>query len=359
MTTAEHELRSRGRGFMWPVVLACVFALLVWPIIALPAARQGSADQEAVFPVAQMGDQIRWHEPVIRGFAADFPALDFSSYDSAIAPGYYAVMATFAQIADTRLALQLFSSLFGLLLVVSLWRVIALRVGSAAAAVLALPLAASSYVIATAIWLNTDNLALLLVLWTLAFLVIAQPTGKNLLIGIALAAATVFVRQVHLWVIAPGLLMIVAGAPVVPRWMPQRVLGESLEAPPWPATLGLAAAALAPFAVLGWLVSMWGRTDAAERAHRVAARRGHEPGRVPVCDRPDGAVRRVLRLERAMRSARLGSLRPRDVDRDRGGGHRVDRAADIIRSGCRPDSAASCGTRCACSIFSRSPIARS
>jgi len=243
----------------WPAALmVIVFGALVWTAIAMPASRFGMSGQPEKLPVAQMGDQIRWHEPAVRAFAAQFPRFNLAEYDSAIAPGYYIVMATVAQAADSRLALQLVNSLFGMALVISLLFILSRFVDDQIALLLVLPLGCSPYFVATSIWMNTDNFATLLVLWAIFAMIIVHPTPRTITIGIAIAALTVFVRQIHLWAIAPALLLILLSAPAIPRSLSRQIIGESLDAWTWPRVTALAIAALAPFVVLALLVAMWG-----------------------------------------------------------------------------------------------------
>ena len=139
------------------MLIVLLFGILVWAPITHPASRAGEAAAEGHFPVAQMGDQIKWHETVVRRFAAQFPVFDFSDYPSAIAPGYYVIMAAFAQLNDSRLSLQIASSFFGLLLLLALWRLVQAFSPLSSTDLLVLPLLTSPYVIATSIWMNTAS----------------------------------------------------------------------------------------------------------------------------------------------------------------------------------------------------------
>ena len=114
-------------------IIAALFVATAWPVIALGVMRGRMAS-----------DQLRFHEVVIRLFAADLPSPDLSDYRSATSPGYHLVLAAASKlVGDSRLALQLAGSLFtiGLLALVAL--VVAERRRTLETILLCLPIAAT------------------------------------------------------------------------------------------------------------------------------------------------------------------------------------------------------------------------
>lgn len=170
-------------------------------------------------------DQIHFHEPVIRTFAAQlergWSALDFSDYRSATTPGYHLLLALVARfVSPSGMVLQLVASLFtaaALALLAGATARQAARSGESRPALMALALAlpalASMYVLFPGIWLLPDNLGWLLVLAVgLVSLRLAnadRPARIRLLaLGGVLLVALVLVRQSHIWAAA----MLWAGA---------------------------------------------------------------------------------------------------------------------------------------------------
>lgn len=170
-------------------------------------------------------DQIHFHEPVVRSFAAQlergWSALDFSDYRSATTPGYHVLLALVARfVSPSGLVLQLVASLStaaALALLAGAVAGIAARSGHVRPALLslalALPALASMYVLFPGIWLLPDNLGWLLVL--AVGLVSLRLTNADrparmgwVALGGALLVALVLVRQSHIWAAA----MLWAGA---------------------------------------------------------------------------------------------------------------------------------------------------
>jgi len=186
---------TRTRGRIAAVAIALIAAGMIWPWIL---AERDAFSQKSY-------DHDRFHLPLVRSFAAQWPAVDLSDYDSATGPGYHLVLATAAQVlGDGETMLQMLGSIFAIgLLATVAWRLARWRGSELEGLLLTLPLAASPYLLGNAIWLMTDNLSL----WLLAVPIL----GSSLLSatpsrlgrwGVA-AAAACFVRQINLWVLAP------------------------------------------------------------------------------------------------------------------------------------------------------------
>lgn len=239
-------MSDRGRWILAACCLSLAFAALVLPPIAM-----GLGGTSEAF------DQDRFHLPTIRTLAEALPRPDLVNLQSATAPGYHLLMAALARAGvDGERGLRLAGSLLSLVMILCAWGVAARRAGPWAGGLLVLPVLLSSYVLGGAIWLTTDNAALLLVLLAMAGGLF--PAGPRTLAAAGLAAGlAVSTRQIHAWTaIVPmtGLLTAVAAD----RW-PRAWDGVR----PWsrwtPAErVAVAAGAAFPLAVLGLLVSLWG-----------------------------------------------------------------------------------------------------
>jgi len=182
-------------------LVAAVVALATFPWIL------GGLDQ---FPQKSY-DHDRFHLPLVREFAAQFPACDLADYPSATGPGFHLVLAATAQVVGTgETTLQLVGSIMAIGLAATVaWRLGSWRGSAWQGVLLSLPLVLNPYLLGNAIWLMTDNLSLWLLACPIlgATLVAATPARLGRW-GLAAAAACV-VRQINLWVLAP---IAVAGA---------------------------------------------------------------------------------------------------------------------------------------------------
>jgi hypothetical protein len=261
---------TRTRGRIAAVAIALIAAGMIWPWIL---AERDAFSQKSY-------DHDRFHLPLVRSFAAQWPAVDLSDYDSATGPGYHLVLATAAQVlGDGETMLQMLGSLFAIgLLATVAWRLARWRGSELEGLLLTLPLAASPYLLGNAIWLMTDNLSL----WLLAVpilgasLLSATPSRLGRW-GVA-AVAACFVRQINLWVLAP-----IAVATWFATWTttrrsgvgdrsrnaswsisPEAVAEEGVPIPespkgrPGPVLLAAAIACLLPIAIVAGLAWLWG-----------------------------------------------------------------------------------------------------
>ncbi len=239
-------MSDRGRWILAACCLSLAFAALVLPPIAM-----GLGGTSEAF------DQDRFHLPTIRTLADQLPRPDLVNLQSATAPGYHLLMAALARGGvDGERGLRLASSGLSLAMLLVVWAVAARRAGPWAGGLLTLPVLCSSYVLGGAIWLTTDNAALLFVLLAIAGGL--GMAGPRMLAAAGLAAGlAVCTRQIHAWaaiVPAVGLLVAVAAD----RW-PAAWPGRQ----PWSRWTGaeriaVVAAVGLPLALVGLLVSLWG-----------------------------------------------------------------------------------------------------
>ncbi|MEY3022777.1 MAG: hypothetical protein RIS86_1975 [Planctomycetota bacterium] len=225
-----------ARSAAWAV--AAVFAA---PVLALVLS--GANAGRAAF------DSIAYHEHFIRQLAEDAPRIDLSNPLTATTPGFHMLIAA-ASVAglESTTSLRLVAAAIGVALVWWLARWCERSTGSPAGAVLALPLAASVYVIGSGAWLLPDDLAWLLVGAVLAICLRPKVGPRDLALASALLVPLVLVRQTHLWAAA-----LVWAAAMRPRGdepiTPARAVRAAL---PW------IVATVPAFATVGAFARHWG-----------------------------------------------------------------------------------------------------
>ncbi len=239
---------GRPLAALAPALLLCaIFALLVWP-----AAYSGRG------ATSEAKDQMRFHAPAVEQMAEQWPRPDVSDYSSATTPGYHLAMAAARRfVTEDWRALQIISSLFSLGLVLVVWRCAALFVGRWPAFALAAPLLFCPYFLGGAIWLVTDNAALLFVALALGGAAMIPPTPVRAARWALYATIAVLVRQIHLWVAAPVGAAILLMSPLGARAPRSIVLPPHLRTG-WARTILAAAALAGPFIVVGAFVALWG-----------------------------------------------------------------------------------------------------
>ena len=96
------------------LIAAAVVATLVWPWIL---AKQDRFSEKSY-------DHDRFHLPLVRTFAEEWPAVDLSDYPSATGPGFHLALATLAQaFGAAETTLQFLGSLFAIGLAATVaWR---------------------------------------------------------------------------------------------------------------------------------------------------------------------------------------------------------------------------------------------
>ncbi|VAX41557.1 hypothetical protein MNBD_PLANCTO03-893, partial [hydrothermal vent metagenome] len=242
---AEHTERSASSGRA--VAAACAVVLVVYLLIASILIGSGSTRGRGAW------DDVKYHEPTIRTFAEQWPALDLTDYLSATTPGYHIVLAAAAVwIDDSRLFLQVVGASFtiALYLVVTIW--CARRLGAARAAACVLPMVGSMYVLFPGVWLLPDNAGWLGVVLILMLALRPRWDVRAFLAGSIVLAALVMTRQVHLWAAA----LLCAGA-----WLGRFGTGEQI-LDQFSRRLGRSAtavlAAVPAMAIVAWFALTWG-----------------------------------------------------------------------------------------------------
>lgn len=264
---------SRGSGWALvpPLVLSVVVAGFVGLVLVAGVVRGRGAF-----------DQINFHLPTIRQFAAEWPRVDLHDYLSATAPGYHLALAALSKVGVSgltglRVAAAGFSVALAWLLGVMLWR----RAASASqtptdaawrAVVCGLPVVTSMYVLIPAGWLQPDNAGWLGVLAIMALTMPAvsgdggrgvggvRSAGGLGIVRLGVCAvvltALVFTRQSHIWAAALVWAGAWIGAAAVPRSGVVHVCSQPAR------RFGLTAVALLATlpaaAMLWWLHALWG-----------------------------------------------------------------------------------------------------
>lgn len=240
------ELSARGAT----IALAAVYLALVVPLVATGAAGTSEA-----------ADQNSYHLPIVRTMVDQWPRVDVVHYDSATAPGYHLALATAWRLSGARwtvFALNVAATL-GLLVVVL--RLAQRFAPPAMALALVLPLTLNPYLLGGAVWLTTDNAALLFVVLVLGGVVSSAYTPARCLRFGLYGALAVFVRQIHVWVAAPIGLFGLLASPAV-AWAPgavRRVFDSKAGTEQrWSALVVGALSAAMPVALLAVFVWLWG-----------------------------------------------------------------------------------------------------
>jgi len=195
---------------------------------------------------SESNDQERYHWPTILAMSEAWPTVSLEDYRTATGPAYHAALAAVVMvIGEAQWPIRIINALVSLPLVVLMYWLVRRRVQAWLAAIMVLPIVVSPYVLSSAIWITTDNVAHWLIV---AALMAATTAGtargmKRASIFSALAAG---VRQIHLWVIAPCALAAL-----------MQPLSQSK--PNWPlALLHAAFVALPAMIVVALLVWWWG-----------------------------------------------------------------------------------------------------
>ena len=167
---------------------------------------------------SQQYDQDLYHIQVIRQFEAQLPTPDLSNYGAATGPGYHLAFAMVGSLIGSDLqTLRWFSPIIAIGLIVVVAGFCSTCCKPLAAALLTTPLAVSYYLLGSAVYLQTDNLAWLLVVLALGPLIFRPTCGWILLrSGLCLLLA-VFVRQNFIWLAGPIVLCGLLTTPLARR----------------------------------------------------------------------------------------------------------------------------------------------
>ena len=274
---------ARTASGRWVTGFVVAFAALVVP--AILAGGGGTS---------QANDMMDYHSIEIRRIEAQWPVPDLRDAFTTTTPGFHLVLAGLAKAGMSSMALRIVAALAGLAAWLVAWRVAMAWCGAARAALLVAPMALSPYLLGSAVWLTTDALALALGAAAVGVAVVGVTARRRAWTAAALAAATVLVRQIMLWVVAPaamgmwwrggsrGARMLAAALVTLPAaacviaffllWggsMPPRF--QPFHQAVWnPAAIVLALAAAGAWGVflLPW---MWARLDGASRTGVIVA----------------------------------------------------------------------------------------
>lgn len=265
---------SKTKRAIPALVLAVLYLCLAVPGIALqltrpieapPGSPPGTPPPSTIVEWGEQGqpnisewaDAELYHLPLIRVMAEQWPAVDIARYDSATAPGYHLLMAGVLSTTGSTVAMLILNALLGAALVFAVARTAGSLSHPVIGALAALPLALNQYVLAGGMFLTTDNLALLLIAITLGVVLMERPTAPRLAIAGVAAGLAVFTRQLHVWLGAPLVLLAVCLTPLI-RLVPTPLRLAEGERPTTAQRLIAVLAAIAPFAVLGVLFTLWG-----------------------------------------------------------------------------------------------------
>ncbi len=243
------------------LALSLLYGVLVLPMILSGAGYAAPAWDEQTF-----------HLPIVRTMVEQWPRVDVVEYDSATTPGYHLLMALVLKLTGSVTACRLVSAVLSWGLLMAAYaiarRILAPKAAATSdravlhsgwiAAALVLPLALSQYFLGAAIWLTTDNAALLFVALALGGAAAARFTpGRGLLLGVW-ALLAVLVRQLHVWVAAPIGLAALLASPLV-RLAPSVLRDDERQSPRTWANLlvGVIAGAM-PVAALAVFIVLWG-----------------------------------------------------------------------------------------------------
>ena len=208
---------------------------------------------------SQRYDQDLYHIQVIRQFETQLPTPDVSNYGAATGPGYHLVYALVGSVIGSDIqTLRWFSPIIAIGLIVVVAGFCTTCCKPITAALLTAPLAVSYYLLGSAVYLQTDNLAWLLVALALGPLVFRPATGWTLLASGVFLLLAVFVRQNFIWVAGPIVLSGLLTTSVARRIPPWQIGGEKIESTARSLWLFGLLAVVPGCLLLGWFRWIWG-----------------------------------------------------------------------------------------------------
>ncbi|MFK7759600.1 MAG: hypothetical protein AB8C13_06610 [Phycisphaerales bacterium] len=246
-TPSDQPPISSASAAKWCTVASILLIIaLSWPFILA----QNTSGRGAF-------DDLIYHWPTVQTFADELPTPNLSNYLSATTPGYHLELAIVHRLGASRTLVQLYASLWTVLLLATLaWR-FGKSFGKQGLLVM-LPLFASIYILFPAIWLLPDNAAWLGVLLMLILAIEKPPTLRVILASGLLLTILVFIRQIHIW--AAALIWTSAWVGTQSQ-LPNNTTLPSLFSDPasrlkrlTPALIAALPAAL----ILFWLYTLWG-----------------------------------------------------------------------------------------------------
>ena len=194
--TAGEDKPGRWWRHASPYLVLCIlFVVLTWPVLF--SGQGGDATLASAL-------QDQFHLPVIRTMISQWPKVDIINYNAAQAPGYHLFLSFVGvSISDNVTTLKFVSNLFSLGLLLTVFHYARGYAGPWLAMVFVLPLLGSRYFLDSAIWLSSENTALLFACLALGGLVfhVATPL-RNLQWGLW-AMLAVAVRQNYIFLAIP------------------------------------------------------------------------------------------------------------------------------------------------------------
>ena len=212
-------------------------------------------------------DEAEFHIPAIRQFLRQWPAPDISDYPVAASPGFHLlVAATLAPVGESALddhlgVVRFGTGLCALVMVALVAWLLARRVSLVDAVLLSLPLLLGQYVFSAAIRITPEALGWLTVAFGLALGVVKGRWTWAVLLSSLVVLAAVFVRQPNLWLASIVWMIAWLGTPAdaphrADRLIPAR---HTWAIGPRVGRTAIAFLATLPaFALLAWLISIWG-----------------------------------------------------------------------------------------------------
>ncbi|WP_460730105.1 hypothetical protein [Nocardia heshunensis] len=226
-------MRAPGRAYL-PAAGAFVVVVGLAAIVAATG----------VVVTAGGNDQRAFHWPSVEQLRHSFPHLDLVGLNTATGPLYHLVVAAISgPLGLGEHGTQIVGALFaGCLAALAVWQARSLPTWYLRGLAVA-PLLLSAYFWQSALWMLTDDAALVFALAATGLMIAAPTTRRQVAIGLLVAAA-IATRQTFVWLLVPAVLSCVD--PVRPRDDPKSALR------------GAVLVAVPGVVVLGWLILLWG-----------------------------------------------------------------------------------------------------
>ncbi|MFE3189493.1 hypothetical protein ACFXHA_10830 [Nocardia sp. NPDC059240] len=226
-------MRAPGRAYL-PAAGAFVVVVGLAAIVAATG----------VVVTAGGNDQRAFHWPSVEQLRNSFPHLDLVGLNTATGPLYHLVVAAISgPLGLGEHATQVVGALFaGCLAALAVWQARTLPTWYLRGLAVA-PLLLSAYFWQSALWMLTDDAALVFAMAATVLMIAPATTRRQLAIGVLVAAA-IATRQTFVWLLVPAVLSCVD--PVHPRQDPKAALR------------GAVLVAVPGVAVLVALVALWG-----------------------------------------------------------------------------------------------------
>ena len=231
-------------------VLVAMFYLAAVPLIL----RNGGMSSRAA------ADQDNFHLPVIQQFICQWPHVDLTDYASATTPGYHLAVAWIGRVVGFKpVVLRLSASLFTAALLGILGWNVGKRLSFPLGLLVCLPVACSIYVFSSGAFLLPDNAGWLGVLGVMLVALRPKLDGWTYVLGGLFLLASVFVRQIDLWLLVPLLTAVFVRAKTQTPNEPPPSAGAPASAVALPPVKALAFsfAILPSILLLLWFRHLW------------------------------------------------------------------------------------------------------